>query len=123
MSYEFESLWSKADAAGLAAAAAVTPVPMVVAEADVFGGPLPGGKSWCVSEGACGFGWVTFKANTAFGKWAKRTGKARSNYPSGLRVSPSMFTQSLARNEAYAYAFAKVLTEAGITAYGNSRMD
>jgi hypothetical protein len=125
MSYEFESLWSKADAAGRAAAAAAVPAPMVVSQADVFGKPTPGGKSWYVAEGPCGFGWVTFKGNTAFGRWAKKSGKATKSYGEGggLRVSSPLMTQSIARNEAYAYAFAAALSEAGIKAYGHSRMD
>lgn len=120
---EFEELFNRADAAGRAAAVAVTPVPMTVAEADVFGGPKPGGKVWHVPDGVCGFGWVHLKGNTAFGKWAKKTGKARPDYPAGLRISSPLMTQSLARNEAYAYAFAEVLCKAGVKAYGNSRID
>lgn len=119
-------LYAKADAAGQAAAAAIAPVPMTVFDADLAGKPVPGGKSYYVSEGACGFGFVKIRpAKGAFVNYCKANKlgfKAYGGgYEIGARVRP--FTQSVERNDAYARAFAKVLSEAGINAYGYSRLD
>ncbi len=113
----FEALWNAALAAGNAAAAAIVPTPMVVSNGN-------NGKTYFVGDGVCGFGWLTFKGNTAFGKWAKANGIARPGYPKGLSVWSPLRTQSLARNEAWAYAAADALRAAGINdAYGHSRID
>lgn len=119
-------LHALADAAGKAAAAAVNPVPMVVGDADLAGNFVPGGKKYFVSEGACGFGWITIHpARGAFVNYLKKNKIGSKNYGGGYYVParPAGFTQSIARNEAYAYAYAKVLNEAGIKAYGHSRLD
>lgn len=113
----FAAIVAEALAAGNAAGAGVTPTPMVVSE------DRPNGKSWFVGDGVCGFGWVNIPGNTAFGKWAKATGLARKDYPTGLAISSKLMTQSLARNAAWADAFAKVLNDNGITATGRSRID
>lgn len=111
---EFEALWAKAYEASRVAHAAAVPEPMVV---------VGGGNRWFVPDGPCGFGWVTFSGATPFGRWAKKTGRARPHYPKGLYVSTNGNSQSIARAEAAAYAFAKVLREAGIEARGESRLD
>ena len=110
----YQELVARAEAAGRVAAAAVNPVPMVV---------QGGGKSYYVGDGVCGFGWVEIPGNTAFGKYMKAAGKARKTYPKGLSISSGGFSQSMARNEAYAYAYADVLQAAGIDAQAKSRMD
>jgi hypothetical protein len=110
----FEELWSKAEGAARAAHAAALPQPMVVAG---------GGQAWFVSEGCCGFGWVSFPGNGSFGKWAKAAGKARKHWPKGLYVSTNYGSQSIERAEAAAHAFAKVLREGGVEASPGSRMD
>lgn len=114
---KFAAILSEAFAAGAAAGAAAAPTPMVVSE------DRPGGKSWFVPDGVCGFGWVHFAGNTAFGKWARKNGHARGDYPTGLAISSKLMTQSMARNEAWAHAVAEVLRANGITAYGRSRID
>lgn len=110
----YQELVARAEAAGRAAAAAVVPVPMVV---------QGGGKSYYVGDGVCGFGWVEIPGNTAFGRYMKAAGKARKTYPRGLYISSGIATQSMARNEAYAYAYAQVLNDAGIEAQAKSRID
>ena len=50
-------------------------------------------------------------------------GLASKAYPTGLHFWVGLFNQSMTRKEAYASAFAKVLNEAGIQAYADSRMD
>lgn len=123
MTAEFQALHEKAHAAGMAALVAATPTPMTVYEAELNGAPKAGGRSWYVSEGACGFAWIEFKGTTPFGRWAKKAGVARKHYPSGLCVWVGEGGQSIARKEAYARAYARTLTEAGVAAYAGSRLD
>lgn len=124
VSKEYEALWAKAHAAGMAAGEAKTPQPMTVYEADgLTDRPKPGGKSWYVPEGLCGFAWVKFAGNTGFGRWAKRTGLASKAYPKGLSVWVRQFGQSYERKLAYAQAAAEVLREGGVEAYAGGRLD
>lgn len=121
---EIAKLWKEAHAAGHAAATGATVTPMVVSQhADVFNDASPVKKQWVVESGVCGFAGIAVKGNSAFGRWAKAQGKARSHYPSGLYISVSDYGQSLTRKEAYAHAFAGVLNGAGVSAYSESRMD
>lgn len=124
-SARFAELALKAEAAGNAAALAATPTPMVVGTAkslfdDSFDPTQP---TYFVSEGVCGFAWVKFPGNTAFGRWAKASGLARAAYGGGLQVRANVGGQSLARKEAWAYAYAAVLRDEGVEAYAESRMD
>ena len=120
----FETLYKTALDAGATAARNITPTPMtVVAHTNPLDDNSPATKSYFVPDGVCGFGWVSLKGNTAFGRWAKKNGFARRGYPTGLRISSKLMTQSLARNEAWAEGFAAVLRENGIDAYGQSRID
>jgi len=115
---EFSALYAKARAAGLAAAGASVPTPMVVSET---GGS---GRSWYVSEGACGFAWVTVRpGNSPFANYLKKAGLGSPAYGGGTQIWVSEFNQSVARKEAYANAFAEVLREAGLKAYAGSRLD
>jgi hypothetical protein len=113
---KFAAILDAALAAGVAAGTAVSPTPMVVRNED-------SGKEWFVADGVCGFGWVEFAGNTPFGRWAKANGHARKGYPKGLSIWSKLMTQSLARNEAWAHAVAKVLTANGVPASGRSRID
>jgi len=121
----FEALYAQADAAGHLAAEASVPTPIVVGEETApFNGVIDYAKpTYYVSEGLCGFAWINFAGNTAFGRWAKKTGKASKAYGGGLQVWVSGYGQSVTRKGAYAGAFAAILTEAGITAYAGSRLD
>lgn len=126
MSAAFQELWSKAVSAGIAAGEAAIPTPMIVAEGDVCvngESVIPKGQAWYVSEGACGFAWVTFPGNTAFGRWAKKAGFASKHYPSGLSYWVSHGGQSVDRKEAFARAMAQVLRDGGIDAHADSRLD
>ena len=123
---EFAPLYLKAHAAGLEAAKKVVPVPMIVAQhASVLDDSSPVVKSWYVPSGVCGFAWVSVKpGNSGFAKWLVANGYAsKDSYAGGVCLWVSLFGQSLELKESYAYAFARVLQEAGIKAYGNSRMD
>lgn len=122
---DFEALYAKAHAAGMAAGESCIPVPMVVVQrANPLNDASPIVKAYePVMDGACGFAWVSFKGNTPWAKWAKAKGVARAHYPSGYSVWVGEFNQSVTRKEAYASAFAEVLRAAGITAYAGSRLD
>jgi len=113
---EFEALTAAAHAAGIKAGRECRPIPMIVC--DSTGEPIE-----CVDDGACGFAWVAFAGNTAWGRWAKKQGIAGSHYPSGLCVWVSEFGQSVDRKEAFANAYAQVLRNAGIEAHAGSRLD
>lgn len=114
---KWAALWADAAAAGKAAGDAAVPDPMVVTTGD-------GAKSWYVSEGPCGFAWVNVKPGTsAFARWLVKAGLARKSYYGGVDVWVSDYGQSIARKEAAARAIARVLSDAGITAYAQSRLD
>lgn len=122
---DFETLFSAAHQAGKAAAEACKPVPMVVGSpTSPFGSNIdPNKPMYFVADGVCGFAWVKFKGNTAFGKWARKNGYAKPSYPNGLQIRVSDYGQSMQLKEAYAQAFAARLREAGVDAYSESRMD
>ena len=113
---EWLSLLEKADQAGQEAVKAATVTPIVVEDS-------LSGQSWFVADGLCGFAWVRFPGNTAFGRFCKAEGIARPGYPTGLNIWVKQFGQSVAKKEAYAQAFAAVLREAGVQAFAESRLD
>lgn len=122
----FSALWAKAEAAGLAAGSGASPTPMVVGEADGLSNKIKdGAPRYFVPEGACGFAWVVVRpGNSSFARWAKKFKDARPEYGGGTCVKwVREFNQSVERKEAYAHAFAKVLSEAGINASARSRLD
>ena len=55
--------------------------------------------------------------------YLKSLGMGHKHYYGGWYVSVREFGQSLTRKEAYAEAFAKVLSEVGMRCYVDSRMD
>ena len=112
----FAALAGIAHAKGIEAGRNCKPIPMMVCTST--GEPIE-----LLDEGACGFAWVAFAGNTAWGRWAKKAGIARSHYPSGLCVWVSEFGQSVDRKEAYAAAYAQTLRNAGIEAHAGSRLD
>ena len=122
---EFETLWNKALDAGAAAAEATKPTPMVVFEANGLSDePKPGGKSWYVPQGPCGFAWVTVRpGNSAFANWLKKQGYASKAYGGGVQYWVSQYGQSHELKSAFAYAASQVLTEAGVKASAGSRLD
>ena len=125
----FEKAWALAEAAGRRAAEASVPTPMIVSEADGLSDrPVEGGKSWFVSEGVCGFAWLTVRPGTSsFARWLKKVGLARKAYTGGVQYWIGAYNQSMTRKSAHASAMAKVLQEElpeyaeGI--YPGSRMD
>ena len=122
---QFAALYQRADEAGTAAAKAAGVVPMVVQQhARVMDDASPVVKQWFVEGGVCGFAWVQVKpANCGFAKWLVESGHARKGHEPGVCLWVHQFGQSLQRKEAYAHAFARVLCEAGVKCYSQSRMD
>lgn len=120
-----EKLYAAADAAGKAAADAVQLNPCVFSETDVFGNKLPGKPVYSIPD-ACGFAWVNIKpGNIKFAKWMVASGMAKKDsYNGGVRYPVFEFGQMISKKEAYAYAFAETLREAGIKrVYADSRLD
>jgi len=134
----FESLLKKAHEAGQAAAEACTPRPMVVQQhANQLDDNSEVVKEWYVPTGVCGFAWVNFKVKSGnsrkFLSFLKKKGLAgdinshaewhKDSYYGGYTKWISDYGQSMELKAAYANAYAAVLHDAGISAYGHSRMD
>ena len=114
---QVDALIDRAHAAGMSAGTHSTPDPMGVRDSRT-------GQTWVVEGGPCGFAWVNVRPGTS--QVAKRLRERKIGdkaYEGGVSVWVMHFHQSMARKEAYAYAFAKVLNDAGITASVGSRMD
>ena len=62
-------------------------------------------------------------ARGKFVSYLKSLGMGYKHYYGGWYVSVREFNQSLTRKEAYANAYAKVLSEVGMRCYVDSRMD
>ncbi len=121
---EYHELHVKAHEAGLEAGLAARPAAMVVQRhQSPFDDESPVVQQWYVPEGVCGFAWVLTPGDTPFGRWARRKGGYGSHYGGGVALWVRHFGQSLERKEAYADAYAAVLREAGIKAFGQGRMD
>lgn len=123
---EFQLLYNQARIAGLEAVKNLQVVPMVVNQhANLLDDTSPITKQYFVSGGVCGFAWVRVKpANCGFAKWLMANNLARkSDYYGGVAISVMEFGQSYQMKDAYAHAFAEVLSKAGIKAYGDSRID
>lgn len=117
-------LWNDAYAAGLKAGNECNPKPMGIGLAKgLFSNEIVPGTLSIVPEGVCGFAWVKIKGTTPFARWAKKTGIAHPHCYGGYEIWCRDFGQSMQRKEAWAGAVAKVLTENGIEAFADSRMD
>jgi len=122
---QIESIYIQAHNAGNNAVTQTTVTPMIVSQ---HANPLDDGSEtinqWIVNDGVCGFANVIIKpATSKFAKFLVANQLGRKHYAGGVSMSIRDFNQSLTKKEAYAYAFAKVLNDNGITAYVDSRMD
>jgi hypothetical protein len=124
---EMDRLLKAADDAGRKAADAKVPTPMYVVErASPLDDNSPIVKRYApVMGGVCGFAWVNVKpGNSRLANYMKAKGLARTDgYYGGVTLWVSRYGQSMELKEAYARAFAGVLSDAGIRAYADSRMD
>jgi len=74
-------------------------------------------------HGACGFASIKFAGTTAWARWTKSKKLCGTSYPSGRSIYVHEFGQSMMKKEAYASAFANVLTTHGIVCRAESRID
>ena len=121
-----EKLLEKAHLMGMDAGRLVGVTPMVVGSPSTpLGNDIDySKKTYFVEGGVCGFAGVVIKpARGKFVSYLKKLGMGYKHYYGGWYVSVREFGQSLTRKEAYAEAFAKVLGEAGMSCYVDSRMD
>lgn len=125
----FKELYEKADKEGRQAVEELVRSnqirPMVVQQ---HANPLDDNSAviqqWVVPDGPCGFSNIIVKPGTSsFAKWLKKEGLADKSYYGGVSIWVGEYNQSYQKKDCYARAFAKVLNEAGITAYVNSRLD
>ncbi len=121
-----EKLLEKAHLMGMDAGRGSTPTPMVVGTpTETFGSEIDYSKpTYFVEGGVGGFAGVVIKpARGKFVSYLKSIGMGYKHYYGGYYVPVREFGQSLARKEAYAEAYAKVLSEEGMSCYVDSRMD
>ena len=116
----WSAIYDRAHAAGLKAAKATVPTPMIIK-----GFPT-------VFEGACGFAWVVVTdARTGMVRWLRKNKIGHKNYGSGYCISASFKvgelvygdTQSIEPKEAYAKTFAEILKANGVECRVESRLD
>lgn len=120
----FQSLLDQGNLLGGIAARKHNPTPMDIVQTDVFGKALANAKVYHVSEGACGFAWVTIKPGThPFAKWLKQRGYAHKGYYGGVEMSIQNYNQSVERKYAHAVAMASYLRDNGIDATAHERLD
>jgi len=121
-----KELWERANVAGLKAANACVPTPMVVSQ---HKNPLDDTsaveKQWYVPQGPCGFAYVTIRpATCSFARWLAKHKIGHKSYYGGWEISAGLVgNQSVEIKTAWASAVAKVLQEAGVKASHYSRMD
>jgi len=120
-----EQIFTEARLAGITAGNNAKPIPMtVMACHPITNEPIA--VVDVVSEGVCGFAWISMKANTPenrkFISWGKKN-QVLSKCSEGFWIWVHEYNQSMARKEAYAYAFANVLQNHGIKCYASSKMD
>ena len=121
-----EKLLEKAHLMGMDAGRRGGVTPMIVGTpTETFGSEIDySKKTYFVEGGVCGFAGVVIKpARGKFVSYLKSIGIGNKHYYGGYYVSVREFGQSLARKEAYAEAYAKVLGEEGMSCYVDSRMD
>lgn len=113
-----QELYTQADAAGRAAVQSAAIRPMIVTDERT-------GKQWYEGDGVCGFAWIKIRpARGKFVNWCKKNNIGRTDsFEGGYMIWVSDYNQSMQKKETYARAFAKVLQDNGIKAYGMSRMD
>lgn len=119
-------LYSLAHDAGCRAVETATVIPMVVnLHSDPFNDNSKIVKNWIVNDGVAGFAWITVRpANSKFANYLKKNGLGKTDsYSGGCKIWVSGYGQSMQKKEAYAQGFAKVLSDHGIRAYADSRMD
>lgn len=138
---EATNILKEAKKAGDDALNACTPLPMIVQEhANMLDDHSEVIRSYHVPDGVCGFAWINIKLTNTTSKQfinaLKRLGFAEPNinahndapikksfYYGGYMYWVREGNQSMQKKEAFAHAFAKVLTDNDIICHVGSRMD
>jgi len=124
---DFETLYSRAHTAGIAAATQARVQPMIVGQAkSAFSNEIDETKpTHFIEDGVCGFAEVIVKpGNSRFANWLKKQKIAEKRYyGSGVSIWISDFGQSYQRKIEYARAFAEVLRKENINASATGRLD
>ena len=122
---KWADLYARAHSAGLEVAEQCIPAVMVVQQHEnMMDDDSPVKQQWAVPEGVCGFAWVTVTpGNCSFALWLKKHHNASKGYHGGMELWVSDFGQSYERKHAYARAFARIVSEAGVKAYAGGRLD
>jgi hypothetical protein len=121
-----QDLFRAAHAAGMKAGEECRPTPMVVEQhLNPLDDNSPVTRRYGpIADGVCGYATVLVRpGNSSFATWLKKYKGASKGYYGGVSYYVGEFGQSYERKTAYARAFAQVLEEAGIKAYGQSRLD
>ena len=121
-----QDLFSKAYSAGLEAGDAYTPRPMVVGTPTTpLGNDIdPSKRTYYVPDGVCGFAWIVIRpGNSSLARHAVRLGIGSKAYGGGVAIWIHDHRQSLERKQQHAHAYAKILSQAGVDAYAQSRID
>lgn len=123
----FMNVYRRALKAGIDAGKAALPTPMNVGHAmSLTSNEIDYSRpTYYVSEGACGFAWVTiYPGNHPFANWLKKHGWARPKYGGGVDIWISDHNQSVERKEAHARAMVEVFRSYGLEkVYAGSRLD
>jgi hypothetical protein len=138
---KYDAIVAEANKAGIAAALAKVPAPMIVSQhANMLDDSSAVVKQWYVSDGVCGFASVKVRpGNSPFANYLKAKGIAKKDsYAGGVYIwvgdhmdgldlsalpGDNFFNQSMEKKGAYASAFAAVLVKYGIKASYDTRMD
>ena len=121
-----ESLFLLAHTAAHKAAQECVPTPMVVGSpSTLLGNDVdPTQQTWYVEGGVCGFAWVVVRdGRSSFARYLSKEKDCNRHYYGGTQLWVGDYGQSMARKEAYAAEFARVLNINGVKAYSGSRMD
>ena len=129
----YPKIMKEAHEAGMKAGTEKVPVPMIVGQHEnMMDDNSPIEKAWYVPSGVCGFAYVITNehGNGKFVKYLKSIGDGygcgagEKYYYGGYYVKwVDEFGQSMEQKEAYAGAYAGVLSKYDIDVYVNSRMD
>ncbi len=112
----FKILFNEARIAGLLAATECKPQAMAVMQGDRI--------LEVVSGGVCGFAEIIIRpGNCPAANYAKKFLRASKHYYGGMSIWVCEFGQSMEIKGAYGHAFARVLYNAGINSYCQTRMD
>jgi len=113
----FAALFDNAARIGFEAGRNADPAPMAVYNP-------ASDKTDVVSEGPCGFAWVTIRpGNGSFARFLVKENLARRAYYGGVEIWISAHNQSYARKMENARAMAQHLRNAGIEAFPGGRLD